>query len=128
MAAPADLVRRFYETRRGGDVDALREFLAPDVRWREPDVGEHMGLLLGADAVLDMVRRARATTGGTFTLEVVEAVQTRCTCAAVVAWSAEKGGRRIDGRELAVFDVADGRITAAAFHPERLADDEAFWA
>ena len=47
--------------------------------------------------------------------------------AASVTWSAVKGGRRIEGQELAVFEVREERIVAAWFHPGDIADDEAFW-
>lgn len=126
--SPGALVRRFYATRaQAGDPEALRPFLAPDVDWIEPDVGAHMGRLPGAEAVLDMIRRAQATTGGTFRLAVVETVETRTHCAALVAWSAERDGRAVRGRELAVFGVAGERIVSARFHPEQIADDRVFW-
>ena len=126
---PSALVRRFYAARAeaGGDPEALRPFLAPDVDWAEPEVGAHMGRLSGAGAVLDMIRRARAATGGTFRLEVVATVETRTHCAALVAWSAERDGGAVSGRELAVFGVSGGRIVSARFHPENVADDHAFW-
>lgn len=126
--SPAALVRRFYAAREAGGAEAeLRGFLSPDVDWVEPDVGSHMGRLQGADAVLDMIRRARAATGGTFCLAVAETVETSSHCAALIVWSADRDGRTIRGRELAVFGVAEGRIVSARFHPEDIADDQAFW-
>jgi ketosteroid isomerase-like protein len=127
MDTATDVVRRLYEVRRAGDPDALRPLLHDDVSWQEPEVDDHMGLLVGPDAVVDMVRRALATTGGTFALEVTETVATGNACAAVIAWRAETGGRTVHGRELAVFGVRDGRIASASFLPEDLGDDEAFW-
>ena len=47
--------------------------------------------------------------------------------AASVTWSAVKGGHRIEGQELAVFEVREERIVAVWFHPGDIADDEAFW-
>ncbi len=125
---PSALVRRFYAARAAaGDPEALRPFLAPDVDWAEPEVGVHMGRLPGAEAVFDMIRRAQSATGSTFRLEVVETVETRTHCAALVAWSAERDGGAVQGRELAVFGVSGGRIVSARFHPENIADDRAFW-
>ena len=124
---PTDLVRRLYDLRAAGDPDAIRPLLHPDVRWREPEVGDHMGELAGPDAVVDMIRRALATTGGTFSLRVTETVETASHVAAVIAWSARKADRTIEGHELAVYGVRDGLITEAAFFPENLDDDEAFW-
>lgn len=124
---PAELTRRFYAARAAGDLAAVRGFLAPDVAWQEPEVGGHMGLLRGAEAVLDMMRRAQAATGGSFRLSVTETLATGSHCAALIAWSATRAGRRIEGRELAVLGWREGCIVTAAFHPENIADDHAFW-
>ncbi|MEM7255435.1 MAG: nuclear transport factor 2 family protein [Pseudomonadota bacterium] len=123
-----DAIERFYDARAAGDIDAVGQFIAPDVVWREPSVGEHMGELLGRDAVLDMMRRAQATTGGTFSLRVKEGVAVDGHCSVVVQWSATKNGRTLDGRELATFTVTHGVITFAQFLPENVRHDEAFWA
>jgi ketosteroid isomerase-like protein len=129
MGALAAVVHRLYDLRAQADLDGLRALLHPEVRWREPEVGDHMGELVGPDAVLDMIDRAQAATGGTFTLRVESTVETASHCAAVIAWSAEKPGRdAIHGHELAVYGIRDGLVTEATFHPEDLADDQAFWA
>ena len=125
------LIRAFYYARRTGsrtgELSLLHRFIAADVRWSEPNVGAHMGILEGRDAVLDMIRRALDTTGGSFDLRVISTTETSTHVAAAVAWSAVKEGRRIEGEELAVFEVREGRIVAAFFHPGNIADDEAFW-
>ena len=126
-----EFIRPFYDARRTatriGELGHLHPFIAAEVRWSEPDVGSRMGLLEGRDAVLDMIRRALDTTGGSFDLRVSSTVETSTHVAASIAWSARKGSRRIDGQELAVFEVRGDRIVAAWFHPGEIADDEAFW-
>jgi len=129
MSRPlAERVREFYAARGKGQPELLRPWLAPDVRWCEPDVGSHMSALQGADAVIDMVRRALATTGGTFRLSIMETVETATHCSAVIAWSAEKHGKLIEGREMAVFGFKGGVIQEAYFFAADIAHDEAFWA
>ncbi len=120
-------IRAFYDARRAGDPDSLRPFMAADIRWSEPDIGAHMGERRGRDAVLDMIRRALDTTDGSFALAVASTAETGRHVAAAIEWCADKGGRRIEGRELAVFEVRDGCIQSARFHPDDLADDLAFW-
>lgn len=124
---PETLVRRFYALRREDDPERLRALMHPDVLWREPEVDDHMGELEGADAVIDMMRRALGTTGGSFALDVGSTLATANGCAAIIHWRADKGGRRIKGRELAVFRIEEGVICEASFFPERIADDQAFW-
>lgn len=125
---PAALVRRFYACRRSGKLDDLRPLLAEDVIWREPEVDDHMGELRGADAVIDMISRALSTSDGSFSLAVEKTLATDNACAAVIRWQATKGGRSIDGRELAVFRFDGDLICEAGFFPEEIADDHAFWA
>ena len=50
-------------------------------------MGAHMGVLEGRGAVLDMIRRALETTGGSFDLHVTSSVETSSHVAASVAWS-----------------------------------------
>ena len=125
---PADLIRRFYALRQSGDPESLRPFIHEEVIWREPEVGGHMGELQGVDAVIDMIRRALETTGGSFRLEIQSLVATDSECAAVINWRADKEGEQIQGRELAVFRFDAGRIREAMFFPENITDDHAFWA
>ena len=128
MSKPSETVLTLYELRAAGDPAAIRPLLHAEVRWQEPEVGDHMGLLIGPDAVIDMIERALATTGGTFSLRVASVVETASHCAALIEWSATKPDRVIEGRELAVYGVRDGLIVSAAFFPEDIGDDEAFWA
>ena len=128
MLTPLHIIRDFYAARARGDVEALRAFIANDVCWREPTVGDHMGELNGADAVIDMISRALATTGGTFALEVGDGVEVDGHCSVVINWSAEKSGSVIHGRELATYSIVDGKIVAAQFLPENIRHDTQFWA
>lgn len=91
-------------------------------------MGVHMGYLQGADAVIDMLRRALSTTAGTFSLHVADTIETDTHCSAVIEWSAEKNGKTIHGRELAVYGFRDGKIFEANFFAANISDDEAFWA
>ena len=84
MKSALEVIKEFYITRASGDLTAVREFIAEDVRWIEPTVGDHMGELRGADAVIDMMGRAQATTSGTFSLAVADAVEIDGHCSVVI--------------------------------------------
>jgi hypothetical protein len=127
MHSPAQLVRDFYGLRQRNDPELLRDWLAPDVRWCEPEVGDHMGVLTGADSVIGMVGRALAATGGTFRLEVASTVETGTHCAATIHWTAVKNGQPLRGQEMAVYGFRGGKIYEAYFYAANLADDEVFW-
>lgn len=125
--SPAALVHAFYKARQDRDPEALRSWLADDVCWNEPVVGDHMGCLRGADAVVDMLKRALAATDGTFSLRVASVVETQSHCAAVIEWSADKNGKTIQGQEMAVFGFKGGSIAEASFFASDITNDQAFW-
>ena len=124
----AALVRRLYEARDRNDEDAIRSVLSDSVVWHEPDVGgEHTGDLRGPDAVLAMIRDARRRTGGTFTLRPREIVANGEHGVALVDWSAVLEGETLEGKEVAVYRVRDGRIVEVHFHQDDQTLDRQFW-
>ena len=124
----AGLVRRLYEARDRRDLEAVRSMLADDVLWHEPDVGgEHTGDLRGPDAVLAMIREAGELTGGTFELRPREVVANGEHAVALVDWSATRDGERLEGKEVAVYRVRDGRVVEASFHQDDMDLDRRFW-
>lgn len=128
MDSPLRVIEAFYKARASGDLDGVGQFIADDVQWIEPTVGDHMGELRGKSAVIDMMRRAGATTGGTFSLAVTDGIEVDGHCSVVIEWSAEKAGRVIRGRELATYSVVNDQIVFAQFLPENIQHDNAFWA
>ncbi len=124
----AALIRRLYEARDRNDEDAIRSMLSGDVVWHEPDVGgEHTGDLHGSDAVIAMIRDARGRTGGTFSLRPSQIVANGEHAVALVDWSAEREGEVLDGKEVAVYRVRDGRIVEVHFHQDDQDLDRRFW-
>ncbi|HWF26660.1 MAG TPA: nuclear transport factor 2 family protein [Solirubrobacteraceae bacterium] len=74
MTSNADIARRGYEAVRRGDVDALRDFLAPDVKWHGGDPSAE-GACRNRDQVINFMRQGRRRRGGTIgeLVDVVEA-------------------------------------------------------
>lgn len=129
MAQPnEELVRGLYKTRDRGGLEAVRKMLADDIVWREPDLDNpHTGDLRGPEAVLGMIREAQRIMDGTFRLVPGEIVAHGGHVVAFIDWSAERGGKKIEGKEVAVYRVRDGRIAEASFHLDDPDDDREFW-
>lgn len=123
-----DIIRRLYEARDRGDLEAVRSMLVEDVVWSEPDLDNpHTGDLHGSEAVLGMIREAQRITNGAFRLIPREVMAHGEHAVALIDWSAERNGERIEGKEVAVYRVRDGKVVEASFHLDNPAADEAFW-
>ena len=123
------LIRRLYDARARGALAEVRDLLAPDVVWHEagrrpPYTGE----LRGQDAVFAMIAKAMELTRGTFRLGLHDVLANDAHAVALVEWSAERGGRTLTGREVAVYHLRDGRVTEAWFHPDDAQPVDEFWA
>ena len=124
----SQVIRGLYEARRGGDLESVRAVLDENVIWHEPDLNNpHTGDLHGPDAVLGMIQEAQRLTDGTFQLVPREVVAHGEHAIALIEWSAERDGERIEGKEVAVYRVRGGKIVEASFHLDNPASDEAFW-
>jgi len=115
MEAKERIVRDFYAARGRRDWDAVRELLADDVVWRESGNQDYSGDHHGRDTVAELLARFVEITGGTFMLEPREIIYTAEHVAATVRWRADRDGVQVDGNDLAIYRIADGRIAAAWF-------------
>ena len=112
------LIRRFYDARARGDTAAVRSMLAPDIVWHEPVfyggfAGDHVGI----EAVFrEVFERYNDYEGSA--LELHDVIANDEHTVALVSWWARRAGARVDGREIAVYHITDGRVTEAWFFPD----------
>ncbi len=118
MDAKERAIRELYAARERRDWDAVRGLLADDVAWHEPGSEDYSGDYRGPDAVVELLRKLLAVTEGTFELVPEAFVCSEAHTAALVRWWAERGGRRSEGSEIAVYRFRDGRIAEVWFHPD----------
>jgi ketosteroid isomerase-like protein len=119
------LIPELYEARARNDTAAIRSILDENVVWHEPELEtEHTGDLRGPEAVLAMIEEARRITDGTFSLVPQQIV---ANGEHAVDWSATQGDKRLEGREVAVYRVRNGRVVEASFHQDNPDTDRQFW-
>lgn len=114
MGADADVVRRLYEARARGDLEATAALIDPAVVWHEPY--DYLGTLHGREAVIGAIRQSLEETRDTFTLRVTDLLASEAHVVALVDFSAERHGKRLEGREIGVFRTAGGRIVEVWFY------------
>ena len=123
-----ELIRELYEARARNDIAAIRSVLDENVVWHEPELEtEHTGDLRGSEAVLAMIEEARRITDGTFSLVPQQIVANGEHAVALIDWSATQGGKRLEGKEVAVYRVRNGKVVEAAFHQDNPEKDREFW-
>jgi len=114
VPADANVVRRLYEARGGGDLDAAAAVIAPAVVWHEPY--DYLGTLNGREAVIGAIRQSMTETEGTFSLKVTDLLASEDHVVALVDFSASRHGIAMAGREIGVFRTADGLIQEVWFY------------
>ena len=117
------LIRDLYAARARDDLARVREILDPAIEWHEPY--EYLGDLHGREAVMAALRETVAATAGTFQLELHDVLANDQHAVALVEWSAQRDGRAMHGREVAIFHVRSGRVVEAWFsaeHPDEVTE------
>jgi hypothetical protein len=46
---------------------------------------------------------------------------------AIIDWSAERGGKRLEGKEVAVYRIQDDKVAETSFHQDNVDLDRRFW-
>jgi uncharacterized protein len=112
------LIRDLYAARSRRDFDGVRRLLADDAAWHEPGNQDYSGDYRGADEIIALLRRLVEVTQGTFELVPEGFLHAAEHSAVLVRWWAERGPRRAEGNEIAVYRVRDARVVEAWFYPD----------
>jgi uncharacterized protein len=113
-----EAIRALYAARAERAHERLRPLLAEDVVWHEPGEEDYSGEYRGPDEVIGLLDQLLRVTQGTFVLEPVEFMSTDDHLAVKIRWSARRGDRQVDGKEVAVYRFRDDRIAEVWFHPD----------
>ena len=108
-------VRELYDARARRDWDAVRALFDEEIVWHEPGQEDYSGDYHGADDVVALLQKLVAVTGGTFQLVAEAFVNSAEHSAVLVRWWAERGGRRSEGNEIAIYRFQDDKIAEVWF-------------
>jgi 2'-5' RNA ligase len=111
---PVSVVRRFHDEQArayaGGDLEALRDLLSPDVVWHVPGRSAIAGSHAGVDAVLAYFDLRRRLTDTSFRVTVHGAAVIGERVVQLAGGRATRDGRELEWETAGVFRVQDGRI------------------
>jgi uncharacterized protein len=104
-------LREGYEAFGKGDLPALTELWAPDIRWHEPGTGPISGTYEGPDAVFEMFGRLMELTEGSFRAEPLLICADDDHGVVLVRVTAHRGGRSMESLSTHVMRFRDGVST-----------------
>ena len=109
VADTSEVLRRWFDAHLAGDLDTARTLLAPEARIRVPDAE-----LQGFDELMAWYR-ARRDSHPSFEYEVLDILGGDRHAAAVIRLTDEN----TEWRQVALYEVADGRIVAMSAYEDR---------
>jgi uncharacterized protein len=128
MAHPnEDLVRRGFDAFAKGDMDTLGELLDADVAYHVPGRSSLAGDYHGRDEVLGLFARIFELSGGTYQVELHDAVANDEHTVALFTARGQREGTTLDDRSVLVSHVRDGRFTEVWLFSEDLYAVDAFF-
>ena len=113
---PIEIVAEWFECFANGDLPGARDLFADDGVIHI--FGEDAAEIHGFDEFIAWFGRRRQSLGESFAYRVDELLAGNRHAAAMITLSRAIGGRRIEWRQLAVYRVEDGRITAVHAYEE----------
>jgi ketosteroid isomerase-like protein len=120
----AVLIRRLYQARADNDRKTVREIVAPDVAWFDPYPPPHGGALRGLEVVYRLIfEQASELPKGSTRLWLEDVLAKDDLAVALVNWSMTLRGRAVQGREVGVYRIRDGKVVEARFY----IDDPAYF-
>jgi ketosteroid isomerase-like protein len=128
MAHPnEDLIRRGFDAFAKGDMDTLRELLDVDIAYHVPGRSPLAGEYHGPDEVLGLFARIFELSGGTYQVELHDAVANDEHTVALFTARGQREGTTLDDRSVLVSHVRDGRFTEVWLFSEDLYAVDAFF-
>jgi len=122
-----ELLKRGYEAFSARDLDTVLSVFADDITWHVGGSSTLSGDYKGHDQVKGFFGGLMEMSGGTFSQEVHDILANDSHGAVMVTFHAERGGRSLDGREVHIWHLANGKATEFWGFPEdQAALDELF--
>lgn len=108
-----EVFRRAYEAFTIGDMERLAEVFADDVVWHTPGSNPLSGDYHNRDDAFASFGKVFELSGGTYRPEVHDILATDDHTVALMHTTATRNGKALDGNEILILHIRDGRITEA---------------
>jgi ketosteroid isomerase-like protein len=120
-----DAMRGAYTSFQAGDIPAVLAVFDADIEWIVPGRGGLAGTYKGSDGVVTFFTELAERSGGTFTLDVIDLMESGDRVVAVVRERATRGEQSLDVVNLHYWDMRDGKaIRFVGYEYDQYAEDE----
>ena len=123
-----ELLRREYEARAAGDLDALEAIFHERIVWHVPGRSAIAGTYRGRDEVMEYSRRRQELANGTFEIMVHDILVNDEWALVVATGRAERHGRLQTWRAHGLYGFSEGRIAECRVLPEDQYAFDEIWA
>ncbi|MDQ6772994.1 MAG: nuclear transport factor 2 family protein [Candidatus Dormibacteraeota bacterium] len=124
----AELMRSGYAAFQAADMEGLRALFAPDIVWHDPGHNRFSGTVSGVDEVLAHFLAFATETGGTFHVDLHDALANDEHAVALATVSGERNGKRLSERYTQIAHFKDGRLAESWIFDENPDVVDDFWA
>lgn len=128
MAHPnEDLLRKGYEAFAQSDLGTVKEIFADDIVFHVPGRGLISGEYRGRDAVFGFFAKGQELSAGALRIELHDVAATDEHAITLQINRAERGGKTLEARIVAVYHLRDGKATEARFFTDSQYENDEFW-
>ena len=128
MAHPNEVLVRETSAAFGrGDLDAVRQYWAEDIRWHIPGRSPVSGDFEGVAQVLEVFGRVFELSGGTYSAELRDVLANDEQAVVLYTARAERAGKRWEDNAVNVQHIRDGKVTEVWTYPFDLYAFDEFW-
>jgi len=128
VAHPNEVLAREVDAAFGrGDMDAVRQYWAEDIRWHIPGRSPVSGDFEGVAQVLEVFGRVFELSGGTYSAELRDVLANDEQAALLLTEHAERAGKHLQGNIINVAHIRDGKVTEISTYLDDLYARDEFW-
>ena len=121
------VIRRGYNAFATGDIDTLKELIAPDAIWYSPGKNPISGTYRGFEAILGYFGKFSALSDGQFQLEVLDIFASDQRGVALTRDTVTRNGKTLSWEGGVVFTLQAGKVIEAwSFNRDQDLVDQ-FW-
>ena len=121
------LLRKGYEAFANSDLEAVNALFADDVVFHTVGKNPLAGTYKGKDEVFGFLAQIISQTDGTYKAELHDVVANDEHSIALANVTATRNSKSIAYQQIAIYHVADGRVTEAFYQTTDQYAEDAFW-